>query len=59
MIDSCYDHIPPSTPYVRMRMLMSGEKRARTKAMVAMTAPVMATGRHPNLFVRPDTIGPG
>ena len=40
-------------------MFTFGENVARTKAMVEMTAPVMATGRQPNLFVRADTIGPG
>ena len=40
-------------------MSMLGENVARTKAMVAITLPVMATGRHPNLFVSPLTMGPG
>ena len=46
------------TPYVRMRISIFGANTDRTKAMVAMILPVIATGRHPNLLVSALTIGP-
>ena len=46
------------TPYVRMRMSIFGANTDRTKAMVAIILPVIATGRHPNLLVSALTIGP-
>ena len=46
------------TPYVTISTSIFGENMARIKAMVDISPPVIATGRHPNLLVMPLTIGP-